>query len=704
MQASLDRLHLLAELYGIKTAYLDMNERLRPASTDSLLAVLKAMGAPVSTLQDVPSALREKRLQLWQRPLEPVTVFRNSGILTIDLRLLAGSADIPMTAALLMENGETKTLYWRGEDASIIKSCNVEGRKYVTLRLYLPEQLPPGYHTLKMDLKGQIAESLIISAPSRAYSPTETSEKIWGVFLPLYALYSRGSWGAGDFSDMETLMMWISEMGGQMLATLPLLASFFDVKFGSTPYVPASRLFWNEFYLDLERIPEFHESSAAQSLFHSDSFQKEISALRNATTVDYQCQLSLKRKIMEELAEYLYNEKPERFSDLQRYIESDNRIEDYARFRAAGEQHGICWRDWPKRMQDGELREGDYSETIKRYHLYAQWLAQEQIRDLSGKARKNNLFLYMDLPVGVHPCSYDVWRERDSFVTGVNGGAPPDPVFTSGQSWNFPPLHPENMRNNGYRYIIDCLQCQLKHAGMLRIDHMMNFHRLFWIPQGMENREGVYVGYRADELYAILTLESYRHRSVVIGEDLGMVPPEVRPAMASHGIYRMFVGQYELIAENALGKIPAHAVASLNTHDMYPFAAFWEEKDIAERQKIKLVDKGEAQKEAKQRRQMKSALLKMYQEKGGRKDISPDTGAVLRTILNFLANSPAYAVLINLEDLWLEIQPQNVPGTQSDYNWSRKARYSFEEFSSLREVVDVLREIEMARKGAQVQP
>jgi len=457
MQASLDRLHLLAELYGIKTAYLDMNERLRPASTDSLLAVLKAMGAPVSTLQDVPSALREKRLQLWQRPLEPVTVFRNSGILTIDLRLPAGSADIPMTAALLMENGETKTLYWRGEDASIIKSCNVEGRKYVTLRLYLPEQLPPGYHTLKLDLKGQIAESLIISAPSRAYSPTETSEKIWGVFLPLYALYSRGSWGAGDFSDMETLMMWISEMGGQMLATLPLLASFFDVKFGSTPYVPASRLFWNEFYLDLERIPEFHESSAAQSLFHSDSFQKEISALRNATTVDYQCQLSLKRKIMEELAEYLYNEKPERFSDLQRYIESDNRIEDYARFRAAGEQHGICWRDWPKRMQDGELREGDYSETIKRYHLYAQWLAQEQIRDLSGKARKNNLFLYMDLPVGVHPCSYDVWRERDSFVTGVNGGAPPDPVFTSGQSWNFPPLHPENMRNNGYRYIIDCL-------------------------------------------------------------------------------------------------------------------------------------------------------------------------------------------------------------------------------------------------------
>jgi len=664
MYVSLARLHYLASLYGIKTNYLDMNECLRPASRGSLLNVLKAMGAPVSTMQDVPSAIREKKLQHWQQPVEPVIVRRGNEILTIDLRLPARSINIPLAASLIMENGEERIMHWRGEETSIIESCDVEGKDYVTMRLFLPEDLPLGYHKLKLDLIDRTAEALVISAPERAYSPPGADEHIWGAFVPLYALHSRKSWGAGDFSDMENLMSWVLKMDGRMLGTLPLLASFFDEKFGPTPYVPASRLFWNEFYLDITQIPELQECSAARSLLASAGFQKEIAYLRDLPTVDYKRQLNLKRKVLEELSECFFNEKSERYSDLKHYIESDYRIEDYACFRAAGEKHGICWNDWPPAMRNGELREGDYAEKTKRYHLYTQWLAQEQIRDLSQKARRDNFFLYMDMPLGVHPNSYDVWRERDSFVMGASGGAPPDPVFTSGQNWSFPPLHPEKMRNNGYRYLINSIQCQLKQAGMLRIDHMMNFHRLFWIPQGMENKEGVYVNYRADELYAILALESFRHKSVIIGEDLGMVPPEVRPAMEKNGIYRMFVGQYELIAENKMGKIPGRAVASLNTHDMYPFAAFWQENDIKERRRLKLVDEKEAEQELKQRLQIKRILIDILKYNMSNK-ISQDTGFALRGILNLLAASPAYAVLLNLEDLWLETQPQNIPGTNS---------------------------------------
>ena len=270
------------------------------------------------------------------------------------------------------------------------------------------------------------------------------------------------------------------------------------------------------------------------------------------------------------MSEYFFAQKPGRFTDFEAYLNSHSSLEDYARFRAAGEKQGIRWYSWPQAMRDGKLKDGDYSEKQRQYHLYTQWLAHEQIQSLSQKARRDNLYLYLDLPVGVHPYSYDVWRERESFVTGINGGAPPDPVFTSGQNWSFPPLHPEKIRQQGYRYVIDCLRHQLELAGMLRIDHMMNFHRLFWIPEGMENREGVYVNYRAEELYAILALESYRHQSVIVGEDLGIVPPEVRPMMEKHGIFRMFVGQYELITENQLGEIPSDCVASLNTHDMFP--------------------------------------------------------------------------------------------------------------------------------------
>ena len=233
---------------------------------------------------------------------------------------------------------------------------------------------------------------------------------------------------------------------------------------------------------------------------------------------------------------------------------------------------------------------------------------------------------------------------------------------------------------------------------MLRIDHMMNFHRLFWIPRGMENREGVYVNYPAEELYAILTLESCRHRSVIIGEDLGMVPPEVRPMMDQHGLFRMFVGQYALIAENQIGNIPPRSVASLNTHDMFPFAAFWQESDIPARRDLHLVSDSEAALELGQRQQVKKALINLFHSRGF-SDISPqDPSAALQAILILLARSPAYGLLVNLEDLWLETAPQNVPGLRRDHNWSHKARYSLEEICNLQDLLVLLRKIDQSRR------
>ena len=229
---------------------------------------------------------------------------------------------------------------------------------------------------------------------------------------------------------------------------------------------------------------------------------------------------------------------------------------------------------------------------------------------------------------------------------------------------------------------------------------MMHFHRLFCIPEGVETRDGVYLKYHADEMYAILTLESFRNKSIVIGEDLGMVPPEVRPKMNRHGIYRMFVGQYQLIAENRLGEIPARSIASLNTHDMFPFASFWNETDILERQKLKLIDENTALRELEQRRQIKRTLLSILQYRDLVNTVTQDTQATMRAIFKLLATSPAFAFLINLEDLWLETHPQNVPGTHSKQNWSRKARYTFEQFSRSAEIRDQLGKVDRDRKSA----
>ena len=292
-------------------------------------------------------------------------------------------------------------------------------------------------------------------------------------------------------------------------------------------------------------------------------------------------------------------------------------------------------------------------------------------------------------------------EQRDIFAPDVAVGAPKDAVFTGGQNWGFPPLHPENIRKQGYRYIIDYLRHHLKYADMLRIDHVMGLHRLFWIPRGFDASQGVYVRYRADELYAILAVESHRQRSIIVGEDLGIVPSYVRPAMARHGLHRMYVLYYELAdnASKALRHISLDTVASLNTHDMSPFAAFWQDADIEERVRLGLLDEKGTRKERKTRRAVKNALVAYLSSKGFLRTIDAGTRAVLKACLAYLSASRARIVLVNLEDLWLETRSQNVPGIGDKFpSWQRKARYGLEEFFRMREVSDILREIDRLRK------
>jgi len=230
----------------------------------------------------------------------------------------------------------------------------------------------------------------------------------------------------------------------------------------------------------------------------------------------------------------------------------------------------------------------------------------------------------------------------------------------------------------------------------------MGLHRLFWIPQGMKASQGVYIRYPAEEFYAILALESHRNKAVIVGEDLGTVSPEVRPAMSRHGLQRMYVVQYELDSnlKRALRSVPANAVASLNTHDMPPFAAFWQGLDIQSRQELGLLDEAAAQQEMERRQTLKEYLVGLLQSKG--QGMTPCVGlqAVLRATLAFLSASRALVVLVNLEDLWQEVQYQNMPGfPKESRNWRRKARYTFDTFCQLPQVVEALNEIDGIRRG-----
>ncbi len=674
-------LHRLAGLYGVQVSYRDAAGKRRAAGVEALTTVLQALGAPLTDPGGAREALRESILRRWRRLCEPVAVAWEGEGASVLLRLPAARENARGECRLTLEGGEVVS--WPVTPASLParEAAFLEGSLYVARELSLPG-LAPGYHRLTVDLPGCGTGSvLVICAPRRAYGCSERAKRTWGLFIPLYALHTEKSWGAGDFGDLALFLSWAVEAGAGLVGTLPLLAAYLDEPFEPSPYAPVSRLFWNDFYLDVADLPELAGCPEARRLVESPAWQEELERARAARRVDYRRVMALKRRVLGLLADKFFAREDTEKGDFRSWLAEHPEAETYALFRAAVERQRSVWPSWPERMRRGRLAAEDADPAAVCYHLYAQWLASRQMRALSLEAERIGAGLYLDLPVGVHPAGYDTWRWRELFALGVRCGAPPDPFFAGGQDWGFPPLHPERLREHGYRYFISCLRHHLRYARALRLDHVAGLHRLFWIPEGFSAREGVYVRYRAEEFYAILALESHRHRALIIGEDLGTVPRSVRSAMGRHNLYRMYVLPFEMAEKGTavLRPVPAGSLACLNTHDMPPFAAFWEGLGPRRRRE----------------------LLAFLAERGL---ASPARGTIKEALcgcLAFLAASRARVVMVNVEDLWLEKEPQNVPGTGSEErpNWRRKARYSFEEFAAQNGLTSLLQKINALREG-----
>ncbi len=675
--------------------------------------MLRSLGASLETPTEIASALRERRQQLWREPTGPVLVAWQGQPASVEVRLPAGLADRPIDCAIRLETGEELTAPLRGARRKTLEQVRVEGRDYVSQRVEFPahrlRELPVGYHELTIETEGGRHGSLLVVAPVKAYRPTSNdrakgSARTWGVFLPLYALHSATSWGAGDFGDLSKLMDWTARLGGGVVATLPLLASFLDQPYDPSPYAPVSRLFWNEFYVDPGAIPELRHCTAAQEALGSPRMKEACAALRSASLVDYGRQMALKREVLELLGAAVAGQGAPRAEEFRRYVQSHPMLQDYARFRAAGERFQSGWEDWPAGPRDGVIGNDEIDQAALNYHLYAQWVAHEQVSSLAEQASRAGEGLYLDLPLGVHRQGYDVWRERASFVLGASGGAPPDSVFTKGQDWGFAPLHPQGIRHSRYRYVIEYLRHHMSLAKVLRVDHVMGLHRLYMIPRGLEATQGVYVRYRAEELYAILSVESHRHRTWLVGENLGTVPGHVNASLARHEVHAMYVVQYEMTpkARPILRDVPRQSVASMNTHDMPTFEAYCRGLDLDDRLAMGLMNQSEADQERRVRGELLRKLAALLRRKRFMTGKSPGTAALLSGCLALLSASRAPLVLVNLEDLWLEAEPQNVPDSkESRPNWARKAAHGLEAFSDLPQVINVLSRVDQLRRGAQ---
>jgi 4-alpha-glucanotransferase len=362
-------------------------------------------------------------------------------------------------------------------------------------------------------------------------------------------------------------------------------------------------------------------------------------------------------------------------------------------FRSASETLGSRWQAWPG-STPREVPRGSVDEDAVRYHLYAQFAADRQLDTLGDD-------LYLDLPVGAHPSGFDTWWEPKSFASSVSGGAPPDDFFSAGQNWGFRPLHPENIRDEEYRYVISYLRHLMSHAQAIRIDHVMGLHRLWWVPDGMDADKGAYVRYREEELRALVVLEAYRSGTVVAGEDLGTVPPEVRAAMVDDGMLSSFVYQFDSSVEEPLPHPRRLTLASLGTHDLPTFRSYWNGWDInraSANQETTDSQKAEHSEATAGRAEWRQSVRWALGMDAPPDDETGEVREALRGLLSYLAASPAALVMVDLEDLMMETARQNTPGTAiSEGNFSRRAEFTLEAMTRDPYVVDVLTRMATAR-------
>jgi 4-alpha-glucanotransferase len=449
-------------------------------------------------------------------------------------------------------------------------------------------------------------------------------------------------------SDLRRLTEAASRYGAAFVGTLPLLATFPE---DPSPYSPASRLFWNDLYLDPRRTPEWAGSESIRR--HASS----LDSLALGPLIDYEELDRRRRPLLAAMSSHARAHRPE---SLESYQRENPEVLAYSRFRAARES------------------ESEFEPDRVLYHLYAQMTAEEQLAEIARDSSRDGARLYLDLPLGVRGGGFDPSRWPSLFARSADVGAPPDAVFPDGQNWGFPPLLPEASRLEGHRYFRESLRQSMRHAGVLRVDHVMGLHRQFWIPEGLEKRHGVYVRYPAEELYAVANLESHRNGCELVGENLGIVPEAVNRSLARHGWRGIFVLQYGLTGDAAqpVLPIPGHAVASFNTHDTPTLAGFCRSRDLEERVEAGLLERENAHELSRARAAAIEALDAML----GVDSARPRDR--LERWLSFLAGSDAELVNVTLEDLWLEEAPQNVPGRIDLPNWRRRMRYPLEALPS----------------------
>ncbi|MBX9604355.1 MAG: 4-alpha-glucanotransferase [Bryobacteraceae bacterium] len=699
-----------AEEFGLEPEYIDvMGERQR-ASLQVKRALLQAMGVPADTAETLDEAVEARLWEQWSRPAPATLVVRALDGPTA-LRLPAAALSNAVELTIAFEEGGRWDAVFAPAAAQPMEKALLRGVHFTSFAMPLPDPLPLGYHDLTVRIGPAEYEAKLIAAPASAWLPGGKPPRSGGIAISLFGLRSERNWGSGDFTDLIRFCRWASrETGSSFVALNPLHAIANRQPYNTSPYLPQSAFYRNDLYLDLEAIPEFAASEWAQRWLSSGRVQAEIQELRNSGFVEYERVARLKNTGLRiAFREFLRHSRQgsRRSAAFQQYVEQEgDLLHRFAMFRALDEVlHRAdpdlwLWTKWPEPYRHPDspatIRFGEAHWRRILFHKWVQWLVDSQLAEAQQAAVACGmpLGLYHDLALATDRFGADLWAHRDAFVERARVGAPPDDFSPEGQDWSFPPPDHRYLQASGYRLFIETIRKNIRHGGALRMDHVMRFFRLYWIPEGLPAKQGAYVRDRARDLLGILALESVRAQSLLVGEDLGTVTEEMRADLYRYGILSYRVLYFERDGEGryrAPWEYPEQALVCSTTHDLPTIAGFWTGRDIEARREAELITGEAYQAMLDSRAAEKQNLLATLRGLNLLPDWYPAdaaaipefTGELHNAVMGFLAMTGSALLLVNQEDLTKETEQQNLPGSTHQYpNWRRKMKYTLEELET----------------------
>lgn len=662
----------LADRLGVACAYHDWVGNFVTVEESTVIRVLAALGVQADTEEDCAAAISALDRQHWARALPPTIVVRSGAEASFWVHVSHGA---PAQVWVRMEDGTVRGGIRQSDNFT--PPFDLDGRQVGEATFVLPADLPLGYHRVHLRSGDREFDTGLIVTPAWLGLPERMgSRRIWGLATQLYSVRSAGSWGIGDLADLADLAVWAGaeHQAGYVLIN-PLHAAAPTKPMEPSPYLPTSRRFVNPLYLRVETIPEFAgvsqrsrvdklKAGCAARAAKSDTID------RDGAWADKRCALELVYGVARSAGRQLAFDAFKRREGIA--------LDDFATWCALAEEHGGDWRRWPTALQHpANAAVADFARNNQPavdFHRWLQWQLDDQLAQAQSQALRTGMALGImaDLAVGVHPSGADAWSLQDVLALGVTAGAPPDEFNQLGQDWSQPPWRPDRLEELGYQPFRALIAAVLRHAGGVRIDHIIGLFRLWWIPAGAPPTQGTYVRYNHDAMIGIVALEAHRAGAVVVGEDLGTVEPWVRDYLRDRGLLGTSILWFEIDPGNR-GPLRAEqwrelCLSSVTTHDLPPTPGYLAGDHVRLRHELGLLTRPADDELADDRAAQAAWMAEL--RRVGLLGAEADEEDVVIGLHRYLGRTRSRLLALALSDAVGERRTQNQPGTTDEYpNW-----------------------------------